>query len=374
MNKGNVIKTIATIVIMLSSALMSQEAAAASRIKDIADFEGIRDNQLVGYGLVVGLNGTGDNIKSINFAKESLISLLDHVGINSRDGQLKSKNIAAVMVTANLPAFGRQGSRIDVIVSALGDAKSLQGGTLVATSLVGADGEVYAVAQGQVAVGGYSAAGNNQSVVKGVPTSGRIANGAIIENEVNFSLNEMKNIRLALRNPDFTTSKRVAAAINALLGEDIAKSIDPSTVTVGIPEAYKNDIASLMTKIEQLQVQPDQAAKVVIDENSGIVVICKDVKINKLAIAQGSLTIKISETPFVSQPMPFGNGETIVDTVTDINVSEDTESKLNILDTGVNLQELVNGLNSLGVSPRDLISILQAVKASGALQADIEVI
>ena len=187
MNKGNVIKTIATIVIMLSSALMSQEAAAASRIKDIADFEGIRDNQLVGYGLVVGLNGTGDNIKSINFAKESLISLLDHVGINSRDGQLKSKNIAAVMVTANLPAFGRQGSRIDVIVSALGDAKSLQGGTLVATSLVGADGEVYAVAQGQVAVGGYSAAGNNQSVVKGVPTSGRIANGAIIENEVNFS-------------------------------------------------------------------------------------------------------------------------------------------------------------------------------------------
>ncbi len=374
MNKGNVIKTIATIVIVLSSALMSQEAAAASRIKDIADFEGIRDNQLVGYGLVVGLNGTGDNIKSINFAKESLISLLDHVGINSRDGQLKSKNIAAVMVTANLPAFGRQGSRIDVIVSALGDAKSLQGGTLVATSLVGADGEVYAVAQGQVAVGGYSAAGNNQSVVKGVPTSGRIANGAIIENEVNFSLNEMKNIRLALRNPDFTTSKRVAAAINALLGEDIAKSIDPSTVTVGIPEAYKNDIASLMTKIEQLQVQPDQAAKVVIDENSGIVVIGKDVKINKLAIAQGSLTIKISETPFVSQPMPFGNGETIVDTVTDINVSEDTESKLNILDTGVNLQELVNGLNSLGVSPRDLISILQAVKASGALQADIEVI
>ena len=373
MNKGNVIKTIATIVIVLSSALMSQEAAAASRIKDIADFEGIRDNQLVGYGLVVGLNGTGDNIKSINFAKESLISLLDHVGINSRDGQLKSKNIAAVMVTANLPAFGRQGSRIDVIVSALGDAKSLQGGTLVATSLVGADGEVYAVAQGQVAVGGYSAAGNNQSVVKGVPTSGRIANGAIIENEVNFSLNEMKNIRLALRNPDFTTSKRVAAAINALLGEDIAKSIDPSTVTVGIPEAYKNDIASLMTKIEQLQVQPDQAAKVVIDENSGIVVIGKDVKINKLAIAQGSLTIKISETPFVSQPMPFGNGETIVDTVTDINVSEDTESKLNILDTGVNLQELVNGLNSLGVSPRDLISILQAVKASGALQADIEV-
>ena len=372
MNKGKVIKTIA--LMLLVGVMNIASADAASRIKDIADFEGIRENQLVGYGLVVGLNGTGDNIKSINFAKESLISLLDHVGINSRDGQLKSKNIAAVMVTANLPAFGRQGSRIDVTVSALGDAKSLQGGTLVATSLVGADGEVYAVAQGQIAVGGYSASGNNQSVTKGVPTSGRIANGAIIENEVNFSLNEMKNIRLALRNPDFTTSKRVAAAINALLGEDIAKSIDPSTVTVAIPEIYKNDLAALMTKIEQLQVQPDQPAKIVIDENSGIVVIGKDVKINKLAIAQGSLTIKISETPFISQPLPFGNGETIVDTLTDIDVSEDTESKLNVLDTGVNLQELVNGLNALGVSPRDLISILQAVKASGALQADIEVI
>ena len=374
MKTGKITKIIAIGVLSLWGMLLPTEAYSTSRIKDIADFEGIRDNQLVGYGMVVGLNGTGDNIKSINFAKESLMSLLDNVGINSRDGQIKSKNIAAVMVTANLPAFGRQGSRIDVTVSALGDAKSLQGGTLIATPLFGANGEVYAVAQGQIAVGGFNASGNNQSVTKGVPTSGRIANGAIIENEVDFSLNEMKNIRLALRNPDFTTSKRVAAAINALLGEDIAKSIDPSTVTVGIPEAYKNDIASLMTKIEQLQVQPDQSAKVVIDENSGIVVIGKDVKINKLAIAQGSLTIKISETPFVSQPMPFGNGETIVDTVTDINVSEDTESKLNILDTGVNLQELVNGLNSLGVSPRDLISILQAVKASGALQADIEVI
>ena len=184
----------------------------------------------------------------------------------------------------------------------------------------------------------------------------------------------MKNIRLALRNPDFTTSRRVAAAINALLGEDIAKSIDPSTITVEIPALYKNDIAGLMTKIEQLQVQPDQIARVVIDENSGIVVIGKDVKINKLAIAQGSLTIKISEIPFVSQPIPFGQGETIVDTMTDINVEEGNESKLSILETGVNLQELVNGLNALGVSPRDLISILQAVKASGALQAEIEVI
>ncbi len=369
------IRKIAIFASVISGMLFSGgQAYSASRIKDIADFEGVRENQLVGYGLVVGLNGTGDNIKSITFTKESLISMLDRVGINSRDGQLKSKNVAAVMVTGNLPAFGREGSRIDVMVSALGDAKSLQGGTLIATPLVGADGEVYAVAQGQIAIGGFSAAGNNQSVTKGVPTSGRIPNGAIIENEVNFELDSMSTVQLALRNPDFTTSKRVAAAINALLGETAAKALDPSTVSVQVPEEYKNNMVDLMTKIEQLPVQPDLAAKVVVDESSGIVVIGKDVRINKLAIAQGNLTIRISEIPLISQPLPFTDGTTSTDTATDIIVDEDTESRLSVLDTGVNLQELVNGLNALGVSPRDLISILQAVKASGALQADIEVI
>ena len=369
------IRKIAIFASVISGMLFSGgQAYSASRIKDIADFEGVRENQLVGYGLVVGLNGTGDNIKSITFTKESLISMLDRVGINSRDGQLKSKNVAAVMVTGNLPAFGREGSRIDVMVSALGDAKSLQGGTLIATPLVGADGEVYAVAQGQIAIGGFSAAGNNQSVTKGVPTSGRIPNGAIIENEVNFELDSMSTVQLALRNPDFTTSKRVAAAINALLGKTAAKALDPSTVSVQVPEEYKNNMVDLMTKIEQLPVQPDLAAKVVVDESSGIVVIGKDVRINKLAIAQGNLTIRISEIPLISQPLPFTDGTTSTDTATDIIVDEDTESRLSVLDTGVNLQELVNGLNALGVSPRDLISILQAVKASGALQADIEVI
>ena len=369
------IRKIAIFASVISGMLFSGgQAYSASRIKDIADFEGVRENQLVGYGLVVGLNGTGDNIKSITFTKESLISMLDRVGINSRDGQLKSKNVAAVMVTGNLPAFGREGSRIDVMVSALGDAKSLQGGTLIATPLVGADGEVYAVAQGQIAIGGFSAVGNNQSVTKGVPTSGRIPNGAIIENEVNFELDSMSTVQLALRNPDFTTSKRVAAAINALLGETAAKALDPSTVSVQVPEEYKNNMVDLMTKIEQLPVQPDLAAKVVVDESSGIVVIGKDVRINKLAIAQGNLTIRISEIPLISQPLPFTDGTTSTDTATDIIVDEDTESRLSVLDTGVNLQELVNGLNALGVSPRDLISILQAVKASGALQADIEVI
>ena len=354
--------------------LAGGQAAASSRIKDIADFEGVRENQLVGYGLVVGLNGTGDNIKSINFAKESLISMLDQLGINARDGQLKSKNIAAVMVTASLPPFARQGSRIDVMVSAMGDAKSLQGGTLIATPLSGANGEVYAVAQGQIATGSVSAQGNNASVTRGVPTSGRIANGAIIENEIDFALDSLKNIRIALRNPDFTTARRISDAINAMLGQPASKALDPATVDLQIPQEYEDKVVDLMTKVEQLQVQPDQLAKVVIDESSGIIVIGKDVKINRLAIAQGNLTIKISEIPMVSQPLPFGNGTTVTQNVTAIDVNEEVNSRLSVLDTGVNLQELVDGLNALGVTPRDLISILQAVKASGALQADIEVI
>lgn len=354
--------------------LAGGQAAASSRIKDIADFEGVRENQLVGYGLVVGLNGTGDNIKSINFTKESLISMLDQLGINARDGQLKSKNMAAVMVTASLPPFARQGSRIDVMVSAMGDAKSLQGGTLIATPLNGANGEVYAVAQGQIATGSVSAQGNNASVTRGVPTSGRIANGAIIENEIDFALDSLKNIRIALRNPDFTTARRISDAINAMLGQPASKALDPATVDLQIPQEYEDKVVDLMTKVEQLQVQPDQLAKVVIDESSGIIVIGKDVKINRLAIAQGNLTIKISEIPMVSQPLPFSNGTTVTQNVTAIDVNEEVNSRLSVLDTGVNLQELVDGLNALGVTPRDLISILQAVKASGALQADIEVI
>ena len=371
-----VLKTLAITGAVIGNLIGVNPAFAVSRIKDIADFEGIRDNQLVGYGLIVGLNGTGDNIKSVDFAKESLISMLDQVGVNARDGQIKAKNIAAVMVTANLPAFARQGSRIDVTVSALGDAKNLLGGTLIATPLKGADGEVYAVAQGTVATGAVAAGNQNQgsSVVKGVPTSGRIASGAIIEREINFELNSIETMNIALRNPDFTTSRRIADAINAMMGTSIAQAIDPGTVTMTIPENYQNRIVDLMTRVEQLQVQPDTIAKVVIDESSGIVVIGKDVKINRLAIAQGNLTIKITNIPFVSQPEPFTLGEQIVVDTDIIEIEEDTEAKMQVLDTGINLQELVDGLNALGVTPRDLISILQAIKASGALQAEIEVI
>ena len=370
----NAIKSAVFCLIAALSIFNCGEAFATSRIKDIADFEGVRDNQLIGYGLVVGLNGTGDNIKSVDFTKESLISMLDKIGINARDGQLKAKNVAAVMVTANLPAFARQGSRIDVMVSALGDAKNLQGGSLLATPMQGADGEIYAVAQGQIGVGAVSARGTNASVVKGVPTAGRIASGAIVENEIPFDLDSLKTIRIALRNPDFTTSRRVADAINAMLGTTAAQALDPATISLDIPKKYQGKIVDLMTRVEQLQVQPDQLARVVIDESSGIVVIGKDVKINRLAIAQGNLTIKITDIPFVSQPLPFSNGTTVSGVTTAININEGIDAKLTVVNTGVNLQELVDGLNALGVTPRDLISILQAIKASGALQAEIEVI
>ncbi len=370
------LKILAFTAILFSNIILINSAWAVSRIKDIADFEGVRDNQLVGYGLIVGLNGTGDNIKSVDFAKESLISMLDMVGVNARDGQIKAKNVASVMVTANLPAFARQGARIDVTVSALGDAKNLQGGTLIATPLKGADGNVYAVAQGTVATGAISAGGQGEgaSVVRGVPTAGRIASGAIIEREIPFTLDSLQTLNIALRNPDFTTSRRVADAINAMLGTPVAKALDPGTVKLDVPEIYQDKIVDLMTKVEQLQVQPDQTAKIVIDESSGIVVIGKDVKINRLAIAQGNLTIKITDIPLISQPEPFSLGETVVMDTTLVDIEEDTEAKMKVLDTGINLQELVEGLNALGVTPRDLISILQAIKASGALQAEIEVI
>ena len=376
MKFAKTLKIISLAAVLSAFFLPIHHAAAVSRIKDIADFEGVRDNQLIGYGLIVGLNGTGDNIKSVDFAKESLISMLDMNGINARSGQIKAKNVAAVMVTANLPAFARQGSRIDVTVSALGDAKNLLGGTLIATPLKGADGEVYAVAQGTVATGAVSAGNQTQgsSVLKGVPTSGRIANGAIVEREIDFDLNSLDTMNIALRNPDFTTSRRIADAINAMLYTTAAKALDPGTVNMAIPTAYKENIVDLMTKVEQLQVQPDATAKVVIDESTGIVVIGKDVKINRLAIAQGNLTIKITDIPLVSQPEPFSLGETVVMTPELVEVEEDTEAKMKVLDTGINLQELVDGLNALGVTPRDLISILQAIKASGALQAEIEVI
>lgn len=367
----NIFKTAALALVFVMTA---GQSLANSRIKDISDIEGVRDNPLIGYGLVVGLNGTGDNISSMVFTEESLIGMLERLGVNTRDGKIKSKNIAAVMVTANLPAFARQGTKIDVMVSALGDAKSLQGGVLLVTPLLGADGEAYAIAQGPVAIGGFTATGDAQSVTKGVPTSGRIASGAVIEREIPFDFANQKSIKITLRNPDFTTASRITAAINSYLGSVAAKTLDSATVNLELPPTKQDKLIQVLTDIEQLRVQPDQQARVVIDEKSGIIVIGENVRINPIAIAQGNLTIRITETPQVSQPAPFSTtGGTVVVPRTDIQVDEQSGNKLNILKGGVSLQELVDGLNALGVGPRDMISILQAVKAAGALQAEIEV-
>jgi flagellar P-ring protein precursor FlgI len=353
------------------------DATARSRIKDIADFEGVRQNMLIGYGLVIGLNGTGDTINNSPFTQQSLIGMLERLGVNTRDiaATLRTRNVAAVMVTATLPGFSRPGTRIDVTVGALGDATSLLGGTLLVTPMLGADGEVYAVSQGPIAVSGFSAGGAAASVTKGTPTAGRIANGAIVERELGFQLAALKSVNISLRNPDLTTARRIGQAINTFIGSPIARPLDPGTVMLSVPPARENDIVGLLTDIEQLLVEPDQLAKVVIDERSGTIVMGENVRISTVAIAQGNLTIRVTETPQVSQPNPFSStGVTTVVPRTDIEIDEGAQRRLAVLPASVTLQELVNGLNALGIGPRDMIAILQAIKAAGALQAEIEVL
>jgi len=323
------------------------QAHAASRLKDVVNFEGVRDNMLVGYGLVVGLNGTGDSLTNAPFTERSLIGMLERLGINSSSDftTIKTKNIAAVMVTATLPP------------------------------LQGADGEVYAVAQGSVSSGFSATGASGTSVTKGVPTSGRIADGAIVEREVNFRLADLKVLHLSLRNPDFTTAKRVADSINEHMKGPVASAIDSATVRLDVPDNRRPDIVGFMTDIEQLKVVPDEVARVVIDEQSGVIVMGQDVHINTVAIAQGNLTIKISETPQVSQPNPLSEGgTTTVVQRSEVKVDEEKGNKLAMLQGGVSLQELVQSLNALGIGPRDMIQILQSIKAAGALQADLELL
>jgi flagellar P-ring protein precursor FlgI len=362
----------AVAVLLVLAGSLTGAGAGTSRIKDLANIEGIRQNQLIGYGLVVGLNGTGDTLNNIPFTRQSLQAMLERLGVNVRGATMRTGNVAAVMVTANLPAFGTQGTRIDVTVSALGDSKTLQGGTLLVTPLLGADGNVYAVAQGSLAVAGFVAQGDAAKITRGVPTVGRISNGAIIEREIEFQLNRLNQVRLALRNADFTTAKRIAAAINDFIGSPIAEPIDPSTVQLTLPAKFPQNIVALLTEIEQLQIEPDQLAKVVIDERSGVIVMGRDVRVSTVAVAQGNLTVTVAETPQVSQPQPFSRGRTRVVPRTQVGVQEDGK-KLAVVQEGVSLQQLVDGLNALGIGPLDMIAILQAIKAAGAIQAEIEV-
>ncbi|MBD3845948.1 flagellar basal body P-ring protein FlgI [Bosea sp. SSUT16] len=360
-------------LLALGLSLPAQPAFALSRIKDLASVEGVRSNQLLGYGIVVGLNGTGDTLNNTPFTKQSLQAMLERLGVNTRGANMRTANVAAVMVTANLPPFATQGTRVDVTVSAMGDSKSLQGGTLLVTPLLGADGEVYAVSQGPVAISGFSAEGEASKITRGVPTVGRIANGGVVEREIDFALNKLQTLRLSLRNPDLTTARRVAAAINDFIGGDSAEPTDPSTVALQIPPRFKGNMIKLLTDIEQLRVEPDQGARVVIDERSGIIVMGKDVRVSTVAVAQGNLTVTISEQPQVSQPEPFSRGQTVVTPRTSVKVDTEGGNKLALVKESVTLAELVDGLNALGIGPRDLISILQAIKSAGALQAEIEV-
>ncbi len=435
-------RALAALLLALGLSLAPLQAFAMSRIKDIVDVEGVRDNLLVGYGLVVGLNATGDTLRDSPFTLQSLEAMLERMGVNIRAAAstADTADVAAVMVTANLPAFARQGSRIDVSISAMGNATSLLGGTLLVTPMMGADGEVYGVAQGPVAIGGFTAQGAAASVTKGVPTAGRIADGAVVEREVGFKLSSLSIVHLALRNPDFTTAERITNTINHRIGAVVATELDPGTVQLQVPPDYPHGTVGLLDDIEQLEVEPDQVAKVVIDENNGIIVMGKDVRISTVAIAQGNLTVRITETPEVSQPGAFApgpgvtqsqpgiagtaptttgvevprllsdgsqakdsTGQPIYDTVqqavrgtgvpgqaampgsigggaqtvvvprTQIQVDEQNNHRLAMLPYRVSLEELVNGLNALGIGPRDMISILQSIKAAGALQAEIVV-
>jgi flagellar P-ring protein precursor FlgI len=356
----------------MHAAVAQSEDGGTVRVEDIVDVEGVRENQLVGYGLVVGLNGTGDKLDNAVFTRESLVGMLERLGVNTRDQitKLETKNVAAVMVTAALPAFARTGSRIDVGVSAIGDATNLSGGTLLVTPLLAADGEVYSVAQGAISTGAISAKGSAGSVTRNVPTAGKIANGAIVEREVNFVLGSRADINLALRNPDFTTARRIELAINRALGEGTAQATDPRTVEVKL---HGRDVMTALADIESLRVLPDAPAIVVIDEASGTIVMGANVRISTVAIAQGNLTIRVSEAPEVSQPGPLSNGKTTVVPRSSIQVDTQNDRRLGMLNAAPTLRDLVASLNSLGVGPRDLISILQAIKAAGALQADLEV-
>jgi flagellar P-ring protein precursor FlgI len=360
-------------VAAMTAPIAAPAAWAGPRIKDIADFEGVRENQLVGYGLVVGLAGTGDSLRNSPFTRQSLAAMLERLGVNAAEGNLNTRNVAAVMVTSNLPPFATQGSRIDVTVSALGDARSLAGGQLLVTPLMGADQQVYAVAQGPLAIGGFQATGSSgSSVTRGVPTAGRIASGALVEREIPFDLANQRELRLALRNPDFTTARRIAAAINATVGGPAARALNPGTVVLQRPEGYAGDMVELVTAIENVEVEVDTVARIVIDESSGIVVMGENVNVSTVAIAQGNLTISVQEDPFVSQPAPFSRGDTVVVPSSNVDVEEEPGG-LVVVPGGVPLRQLVNGLNALGVTPRDMISILQALKAAGAIQAEIEV-
>lgn len=360
--------------LILSTMPIANATAPISRVKDIADIEGVRTNILIGYGLVVGLNGTGDSASSIPFTRQTLTNMLEKLGVNAKavESKITTKNVAAVMVTAKMPSYARQGSRIDITTSSLGDASSLEGGQLLATPLIAADGNTYAVAQGSIIIGGYSTEGNAGTVTKNHPTAGHIAGGATVEMETGHELSDNKRIRLLLRNPDFTTAMRLKEAINKEFKEPVALAVDNQTVDIAVPASLRGNLVPIINKVENIYVRPDTAARIVIDEKTGTIVMGSGVQISDVAISHANLNIRVSELTEVVQPEGFSDGITAAVPATEIEVDEDA-AEFTILDSGANLADLVDGLNALGVTPRDIISILQAIKSAGALQAEIVV-
>lgn len=378
--------------LFLAIAITLPNPVDGARIKDIASVKGIRANQLFGYGLVIGLNGSGDK-DGTTFTVQGLVNMLEKMGIRLHADDVKIKNVAAVMVNATLPPFARVGKRIDVIVSSIGDAKSLQGGTLLLTPLKGVDGKVYAIAQGPISVGGYSAGGAaGGGVTKNHPTVARISGGATIERELPFSLKDKQELTIILNNPDFITATRAARAINLRLGTNIAKAVDSGTLKIQIPDNHEGGVVALLAQLEETDVSTDSVAKVIVNEKTGTVVIGENVRLSTVAVAHGNLSIEIKETKYVSQPQPFSprggksgpaqmddgtivapGGSTVVTPDTSVAVEEE-KKRLVLLPKGNTIGELVRALNAVGVTPRDLITILQAIKAAGALQASLEII
>lgn len=368
--KGYIISAGLTLLITL---LLSPGTADSARVKDIAYFLGSRSNVLIGYGLVVGLNNTGDNTNT-QFTVNTLANLLDNMGIHVDPSQTKTKNVAAVMVTGKLPAFSRIGARIDVEASSIGDAKSLEGGTLLMTPLKAPDGKVYAVAQGPISTGGFAVSGaSGSSVQKNHPTVGFVSGGALVEKEVPVQYAELPALDLVLKNPDFTTAGKTAAAIIKNVSGVNARAVDAGTVRVEVPPEQRSEIVAMITRIENLDVHPEVVAKVVVNERTGTIVIGENVRILPVAVAHGSLTVQITERSDVSQPLPFSQGRTAVTPQTSIKVQEEKGS-LAVVGGGVTIGQVIKGLNAIGATPRDLINILQSIKAAGAMQADVEII
>ena len=347
--------------------------ANAIRLKDLVEFDGVRGNDLVGYGLVVGLNGTGDGLRNAPFTEEIMSNILERLGVNVNGEQMRPKNVAAVLVTASLPPFARVGSQIDVTVSAIGDADSLLGGTLIMTPLNAADGQIYAVAQGTIISGGVSAEGEAASVVQGVPSSGGIPSGARVEREIEFDLATLATVRLALREPDFTTAARIEAAINGEFRRDVAVMRDSGTIELDIAATRMASTAHALGRVENILVEPEQKARVVVDQRSGTIVMGSDVRLSRVAVSQGNLTLRIEEAPLVVQPNPFANGQTVVVPRTGASIEDNAGIALAEVPDTTSLSEVVSGLNALGVSPRDMIDILKSLKAAGALHAEFVV-